>query len=588
MSRYLAFMWPRESESAEAQAADWRERLASTAHFTCAYQGPGVEVWTGPQRMPVRAVDPDGPILIGDVFDRLGAPDAFDPRNLHGAPPVVARTLARGAWGAYVALLRGADADAWSAFRDPSGALPALSWRLGSIAAVADDIVALPVGLAPAELSLDWTAITEVLRRPYVTHHLSLLHGYTPITPGDVLPLARGGLATSIWRPSLVADTSPDLDHEAMRETVRTVVGSLASVESGLLLEVSGGFDSSVVASALGEAGYGHRVIEGVHRYSSRPEGDERPWAQAVCDARAFQLSCVRQSHEPLAEADLSALSRLAGPAFAGLDPPQDRDMAARVQSSGATAIFGGHGGDAVFFQMPSAAVVGDLVRARGLSALGDPMTANVARWLRRSIWDVMREGIGRPRESEEAGPWSRFWGARARDETRPPPHPWLHEIEELGPAKQLQILALVGCLENWGRSHRGQAARMVQPLLAQPVLEACLGLPVWRLLDGRRDRAFARDAFGPWLPPANAKRRAKGALSVLYAKRTAAGLPFLREYLLDGVLVDAGLLDRDALDAALDVDDLMWQGHGLRLGWAAMLEGWVRYWQTRAPDRRS
>ncbi|MEW5687664.1 MAG: asparagine synthase C-terminal domain-containing protein [Pseudomonadota bacterium] len=588
MSRYLAFMWPRASDEAEARVADWRQRLTACDHYTCAYRRPGLEVWTGPQRMPVSAPDPVGPVLIGDLFDCRTAEASFDAGELRGSPVAVARRLATDAWGGYVALLPDGGDGEWWAFRDPSGGLPALSWRLGEIAAVADDIVALPPGVAPAELSLDWSAITEVLRRPYVTHHMSLLYGYTPITPGDALPLAAGRASIAVWRPRDFADTTPDLDHAALRETVRSVVGSLASVESGVLLEVSGGFDSSVVASALGEAGQAHRVVEGVHRYSQRPEGDERPWARAVCEARGLRLSCVRQSHEPLAEADLSSLSRLAGPAFAGLDPPQDRDMAARVRQTGATAIFGGHGGDAVFFQMPSAAVVGDLVRSRGLSGLRDPMTANVARWLRRSVWQVVHEALRSSDEAEGAGPWSRFWGERARDDHRPPPHPWLRDLDTLGPGKRLQILALVGCLENWSRSHRGQAARMVQPLLAQPVLEACLGLPVWRLLDGHRDRAFARDAFAPWLPPANATRRAKGALSVLYAKRTAAGLPFLREYLMDGVLVDAGLLDRQALDVALDVDNLMWEGHGLRLGWAAMLEGWVRYWQTRAPDRRA
>ncbi len=64
-----------------------------------------------------------------------------------------------------------------------------------------------------------------------------------------------------------------------------------------------------------------------------------------------------------------------------------------------------------------------------------------------------------------------------------------------------------------------------------------------------------------------------------------AASLEVLRPLLLDGVLADAGVLDRAAVDAALQPDRLMTTGEGTRLLRAAMVEGWVRRWQGYLPD---
>jgi hypothetical protein len=87
-------------------------------------------------------------------------------------------------------------------------------------------------------------------------------------------------------------------------------------------------------------------------------------------------------------------------------------------------------------------------------------------------------------------------------------------------------------------------------------------------------------------LPAAVAARQSKGALTSDYTKRVAASLPFLREHLVGGVLAQAQVLDGAAMDAALNPDQLIWNGAGARLTQAALVESWVRHWQGRAPDR--
>lgn len=586
MTRYLAFAWT-DPDGADL-AVRWRDGLRSEG-WARAFAREGLEVWTvSGRRTPVRELAPGGAVVIGDLLDRRGPPGT--PARFPEARATAldaARRLLETAWGSYVAILPD-PAGAAFVLRDPSGALGALTWRLAGVSAVADDVRGLPGGLAPADLALDWEAITEILRQPYSSHHLSPLAGYAVVTPGDLHPLGSATGAVGLWRPARWVSDPDDVAAERLVTTVRDAVGGLAAVEDRLVLEISGGLDSAVVAAGLDEAGQGRRVVTAAHHFASRREGDERCWARAVADGRGFPLELLPQRIEPLVEADFAELATCAGPAFAALDPAQDRDLARLAAATGASAIFGGQGGDAVFFQMPSAAPVADLLRARGLAAVADPFVGRLARWLRRSAWSVLQEALTPARPAPAPMTWRQFWGPRALAGGGPPPHPWLADLAGAPRGKQVQIASIVGTLESWGRSRRGAAANVVQPLLSQPVLEVCLGIPTWRLVDAGRDRAFARRAFAAWLPPAVATRRAKGALGTLYAKRTAESLPFLRAHLLDGVLVGAGVLDRAALAAALTTDDLRWRADGARLSWAAMLESWVRDWQTRAPDLRT
>jgi asparagine synthase (glutamine-hydrolysing) len=340
-----------------------------------------------------------------------------------------------------------------------------------------------------------------------------------------------------------------------------------------------------VVAAALIQGGQGGKIVGALNYHEARPEADERPWAAQVCEALGLALTPVEKPQLPITIEHLVELAGCASPAFQAIDAPRDGDTARRALALEATAVFGGQGGDGVFYQMPTARLVADYLADHGGQAWCDPFVLDIARWLRRPVWSVLRDAR-RPRAAQahvfESAP---FWGPRALAAAEGADHPWIADARRASPAKQVQIEALLAMQAAWGRSRRGGVAEVVHPLLAQPVLELGLAIPAWRLVEGGRDRAFARKAFEAWLPAAIVQRRSKGALTAYYTKRIARSLPFLREFLLDGVLVGAGVLDRGAIDRALHVDRLIWTGEGVRLSRAALIEAWVRHWQTRVPD---
>jgi asparagine synthase (glutamine-hydrolysing) len=92
-----------------------------------------------------------------------------------------------------------------------------------------------------------------------------------------------------------------------------------------------------------------------------------------------------------------------------------------------------------------------------------------------------------------------------------------------------------------------------VSPLISQPVVEAALRIPGYLHCRLAQDRAVARAAFADVLPTEILNRGSGKGGPDLWAKDVVErNTEFLREFLLDGVLVQRGLLDRTKVDSAL------------------------------------
>ena len=132
-------------------------------------------------------------------------------------------------------------------------------------------------------------------------------------------------------------------------------------------------------------------------------------------------------------------------------------------------------------------------------------------------------------------------------------------------------------------RSTRTAAKRrLVHPLLSQPIVEACLGIPTWKLVPDRRERGFARDMFSKLLPQKVRGRRGKGEASGFYNRVINAHLPELRPLLIDGALASAGVISPDLLDSWLTTEHLLWKDDHPTIGALISIEIWARQWIER------
>jgi len=587
---FLVLHWEPRAGDGAAHAAALAGQADADGTWRRAASMDGLIVWRrGPDDLPLDILPDEAGIVLGETFPALDGP-ATASRCKRGT----ARTLVRGVWGQYAALLRGEDGG-WTAFRDPSGQIDLLTWRVGaSVCVAATGLAGLPRGFSPPGMALDWDRIAAFLAVPVAATTECLFADAIAIGPGEQAPLG-GGPLDIVWSP---IDHIAPLDAEpaelaaAFVSRLDACVSALVRRHGRVLMELSGGLDSSALAAALEATGHLGRVASWINIADDRPEADERRYAEAVAERLGFELTVIERRPEALRIADFAELGRFTWPAIAGVDASRDRDEVSRIQAAGATAILSGQGGDAIFFEMPSPLVAADLWREQGLlRLLGDARLAQVARRTRKTVWSVLAEAR-RSLRSSASGPKNvnSLVSAAVHDLAAGAEHAWVRALADhhAPPGKRVHVRALATNHFNHAASRRRQAADVLYPFMAQPMMELALGVPTPVLAGGNHARPFQRQAFHDRLPPLVRERRAKGDVSVYLSRLMCESLRSLRPYLLDGVLAGAGVLDRRKLETVLDPDFLIATKAGGDLVGAIAVEAWVRYWQTRVPDATS
>ena len=107
--------------------------------------------------------------------------------------------------------------------------------------------------------------------------------------------------------------------------------------------------------------------------------------------------------------------------------------------------------------------------------------------------------------------------------------------------------------------------------------MEVCLQIPTYLLLRGGRARALAREAFAEHVPASILRRRDKGSIVSHATDMIRQSGPFVRELLLDGVLVRAGVIVRRELEPYIVQGQSFREQHLLPLLACIAAEVWAR-----------
>ena len=523
---------------------------------------------SGKPELPVRRLGPSG-VVIGRYYGR-----PTETVSLDGA--ATGRTLLREGWGGYVALWQ--EGARLFGLRDPSGAIDLLTWSLGPVTVIASDLPADTNALLPPGALINWDHIARVLQYPAASCHGLGVSGLTSVAGGTLVTIVSGEPELDpLWRPADFAGLNRKGDPEVLRRVVDGAVAWLASDHSDVVGEVSGGFDSAVVATAA-RIRADEATIHWINYHASERESDEGAYVDALCAKTSLMIERRFKPVRPLGLKDLEPLAKTLRPGLFGLDVDYDSDIARKMMESGATAVLTGQGGDAVFFNSGTPALVIDRLRRMGLAGLSPNFLYQTGRWTRRSVWSLVETalrdlfGIRQRRRTEDERPRSAGYEV----------HPWLADIERLPPAKQDQVRQLVNCQVFWSPCLRAAAGRMLHPLLSQPVMEQTLAIPTDVLTHGGQGRALAKQAFKDRLPAILLARRGKGELTTFYGQVVLESLPDLGSILMDGELMRRGLIDREETEALLDPNVLIWSGDYNVVLIHSLMELWVRHWQGR------
>jgi asparagine synthase (glutamine-hydrolysing) len=524
--------------------------------------------------------------IIGDIFPRVSSQEAIDRLLAAELPfPDLCRALARDWWGAYLAVqIRGCGD--MSLFRDPVGMGDGLCWDGPGGVVFASQATPWLAASTPPGLAIDWTRIAQLLRDSSTVAEATPLAGIETIPAGSLVDLSDGRqLARRLWVPRMfdARRALHDADVADLREVIIRCMQAWVATYPDNMLEMSGGFDSAVVAAA-GTLPAG-RIKRGVNFFADHLSGDERRYARDVSARRAIPLDEIFMPIGRLSEADLDDGPVDVRPGLSTITLFHDRPLARIAADHGATALFTGHGGDSLFFQHPTPMIAAD----RSFPRSDIRAYAALAKWSRESMWTVAGHAFGLPLLRQARLPENdAIVALPISGDVRVPVSEWAGDTHGLSPAKRLQIAAIATDRSVVAPSWRSRALTVVHPLLSQPVVEWAIATDVFALTEGKRDRALARKAFAADLPASIVERMGKGVLAHFFGRCLCASVPFLRTFLLDGLLVRHGVIDTARLEPMLECDYLMRFDCYAKLRSAIIMEHWARVWQGRLDAMRS
>lgn len=603
MFSYIALAWDPKAEEARGAARRLADELQREQRWWISLHRPGLEVFAAGERANINQAYPlaDGRgVVLGKLFRREGP--ALSTKHFADSPDEsdsIARTagghLVDRYWGRYVAFFVATGGEP-VVLRDPTGTLPCFRMRHDGVDIVfswlEDVLTGLP-SIAPP--SVDWECLAAHVAFVELTGRPTALKGISQVLHGELVRLGTiGETARLLWNPidharaALV--TEVDQASDALHRVVSDCATCWASCYESIVLRLSGGVDSSILACCLSQQ-YTRTDVTCLNYHSPGSDSDEREYARLAALRAGRALVEVERDPDFRLEPVLDVARTPSPSNYLGrFGARTDAELAASV---GAPALFTGTGGDQLFFEFSQWWPAADYLRARGLDRGLISAALDAARLGRVSVWRAMRLAIAdrfrrMPPPVYTERPWK--LGTEALWESTRFPERFLHpahtDASSLPIGKLMQVQQFTHFGGYYDPYQREAAPEMVNPLLSQPLIELCLAIPTYVLALGGRGRGLVRHAFANDLPPEIARRRSKGGLQEQIETVLVRNLNFARQLLLDGELVKHGLLDRRTLESALAGGPRAAPGRAGELHMYIGVEAWLQRWSTSVRRR--
>ncbi len=602
MQRYIALLWDCRSPGSLRTLDDLN--VTSTLPVTdwsTAYQGTGILVMQLRTRHGAARVYPlrnQAGVVLGRLFDRRhddyssAPPLSFDDSETHKIIGSAGQHLIDRYWGSYLAIVHDLERARYHVFRDPVGTLPCYRVSHAGMEIFCSHIEDC-VRLLPVAFPINRSYLTRWLFYSSLTTAETGLENVELLPAGERLTFSRGNVARCrVWDPIAIArkpDFIPvDAAAKRLRSTVQNAVDAWACCYRNITHRLSGGLDSSIVAGCLAQApsrpatiylnlsvdvgfdqerfrapGIDPRVAEKIRAIVGH--GDERHFARLV--ARRWNIELIETQRNLSMDMDrLWQVPLRTSPAMYFTKMETNDAELALVKSRGTQAFFSGQAGDSVFLGTLQPLPAMDYAYLHGCKRGLWRQVAETSVLSRDSLWTVLGKtlshGILRRPYAPPVSVFNRptlLDAELASGLTRKHFTSSLAELAaraKLPPGKQNHVRGVAWSAYYDFVFHSGQHADHIDPLNSQPIWECVLRLPTYTMLAGGVSRGLARQAFADLLPEQIRKRQVKGTGGPFYQHLVRRNRAFLRESLLDGLLIKERYLDRRRLDECLAADD--------------------------------
>ncbi|HVZ18365.1 MAG TPA: asparagine synthase C-terminal domain-containing protein [Terriglobales bacterium] len=605
MLRYMLLVWNPENQNAQitAEAVQGRLRAGATKTWHCHRSAPGFSLWhDDPMHRFVYPLDESDGEVLGTLF--RGGSASADYAVLNNLATGESKRIreTRGAflvdqyWGRYVGVLGGCGSASIYVIRSPRGGLPCFH-------TVRD-------GLHVFFSHMEDCAATRLFRfsvnTQYVAAHLcytGFLGGSTGIN--EIRELAQGERVRVdpsghtewelLWNPAKICTSSARLEPAEAERSIRNVtqkcVWAEAALHPRILHHLSGGLDSAIVLACLRKAPSNPTVVC-MNLYDDSPLGDERHFARLSAEAARCRLIEIEhlQGGAPFETLATAACRPCPGAYMAALHYGRAERRIANEWELG--AVFDGSGGDQLFYNLESELVAADYLRARGPNREFVTLCASIARITGQTVYSVLGRSIRRRFSNRESilalkRTYSKLLTPQVINQGRPSTdllHPWLRDMNGVPLGKRYQIQMLTIDLDPYDLTGESGDLVHIAPLLSQPLVECCLRIPSFVLSPHGQSRAAVRRAFVDRVPQVVIERTSKGIVDSFLREALQSNKEFLRSFILDGRLVELGMLDRTKVERLLADETQLFSEQAPELIYDYLdVETWLRSVENRA-----
>jgi asparagine synthase (glutamine-hydrolysing) len=510
------------------------------------------------------------------------------------------RSMIEKIWGGYIAFLYDSSRRSVYVIRDCSGKVPCYRTQHFGVDIVFSDLDDVRALNLPT-FTINLRYVTAFLCASQLQIRDCGLNEVAELLAGDCFKVESGQRSQlSLWNPVRAFNLPPIDDFDVatadIRFTFQRCVDAWASAFGRICVSLSGGLDSAVVLGCLRRTRDAGSLVC-VNRYGPGEGEDERVFARAAATAAGVELQDF-----PFFPNNASFSASLYGSAltpkptipwaFANLDMDYHDSLA---RDTSIDSIWTGQGGDHLFLQTRSPLGARDYLELNGfnrglLQAVmdthrlsGEPYLATI-----RTLTSKTRAcsgGLNALNGSKSVFLCTDAQSGIAHEYLT---NPWMEGTEHLSPGRRFQVAALTEVLNRHRPLPGFHSAYEHHPMLSQPLVELCLRIPSYVHLRAGVTRAVEKAAFDQVVPTEILARERKGqsTMSALECLHRSEG--FIRELLLDGILVHEKILDRRTMEPLLNHKRPMRLTDTFPLVSCVAAELWVRTWaNSRAFCRR-
>jgi len=497
-------------------------------------------------------------------------------------------------WGTYIGFTM--NKGTFCVARDPTGAQLCFStWHRGLFFTFSQ-LAVLPI-IDELSLSYSESGILQNLLNGWTEPPTTGIEGFKELPPGHTLnatPRLRNESERETcirsWRVEELS-SKPINDPLQAKHLIRSVtmacIGSRAQSYERIVLQHSGGLDSSILLACLAECGVADRV-NAIHLRSEAGDYPEQQYAELVSRQHEIPLEVryikPRQLEDIYGEISVAIPS----PKPQLADSALYADVIEFASTIKAQAVFTGLGGDQVFLKNVNEAILQDYITERGVDFGFFEHLQNLSYPTQKSVWHLVRCLATGETTKKTIDRFKQFdvLNKKIQDDTSmyasaiASEQGWERALETR-PAKK-QHLRLVNSLDFYSDMFGyGGKFDSVNPFISQPIMEIIARIPTYLLAYKGRSRGLAREAFKSILPYEVYSRLDKGFVKSYVGLSYVNSLNYVRDFLLDGVLIGTDLLDAEKLESLLNVDKLRIAPMFATMTRLLTTESWMRSIET-------